>query len=55
MLEVARLFGEMMAYGWRPLRTIVFANWDGGEYNRVGSTYVSTPQTFSLHETDIYM
>ncbi|RPB21031.1 Zn-dependent exopeptidase [Terfezia boudieri ATCC MYA-4762] len=38
MLEVARLFGEMMTFGWRPLRTIVFANWDAGEYNRIGST-----------------
>lgn len=41
MLEVARLFGEMMTFGWRPLRTIIFANWDAGEYNRVGSTYVT--------------
>ena len=39
MLEVARVFGEMMGYGWRPLRTIVFASWDAGEYNRIGSTY----------------
>lgn len=38
LLEVARLFGEMMTFGWRPLRTIVFANWDAGEYNRIGST-----------------
>ncbi|KAF8460373.1 hypothetical protein BDZ91DRAFT_777420 [Kalaharituber pfeilii] len=38
LLEVARIFGKMMAYGWRPLRTIVFASWDGGEYNRIGST-----------------
>ena len=38
MLEVGRIFGEMMTYGWRPLRTIVFANWDAGEYNRIGST-----------------
>ncbi|KAI5811610.1 hypothetical protein DFH27DRAFT_534301 [Peziza echinospora] len=38
MLEVARIFGEMVSYGWRPVRTIVFASWDAGEYNRAGST-----------------
>lgn len=45
MLEVARVFGEMMTFGWRPLRTIVFANWDAGEYNRIGSTYVHFKRT----------
>ncbi|KAI8936901.1 hypothetical protein NX059_006133 [Plenodomus lindquistii] len=38
MLEVARVLGELRAQGWRPLRTIEFASWDAGEYNRIGST-----------------
>lgn len=38
MLEVARVFGELLSFGWRPLRTIEFASWDGEEYNLIGST-----------------
>ncbi|PGH18069.1 hypothetical protein AJ79_00696 [Helicocarpus griseus UAMH5409] len=38
LLEVARVFGELRAHGWRPLRTIEFASWDGEEYNLIGST-----------------
>lgn len=38
MLEVARVLGELRKQGWRPLRTIEFASWDAGEYNRIGST-----------------
>ena len=38
MLEVVRLFGQLRKLGWRPLRTIEFASWDGEEYNRIGST-----------------
>lgn len=38
MLEVARVFGELRAQGWRPSRTIEFVSWDGGEYNNLGST-----------------
>ncbi|KAI9929106.1 hypothetical protein ASPWEDRAFT_25049 [Aspergillus wentii DTO 134E9] len=37
-LEVVRVFGELLTYGWRPLRTIEFASWDGEEYNLIGST-----------------
>ncbi|KAJ6115927.1 hypothetical protein N7523_006344 [Penicillium sp. IBT 18751x] len=37
-LEVVRVFGELLAYGWRPLRTIEFVSWDGEEYNLIGST-----------------
>lgn len=37
-LEVVRIFGELKQLGWRPLRTIEFAAWDGEEYNLVGST-----------------
>ncbi|KAI9771657.1 MAG: hypothetical protein M1840_001872 [Geoglossum simile] len=38
LLEVVRIFGELVKLGWRPLRSIIFANWDGEEYNLIGST-----------------
>ena len=38
LLEVVRIFGELKKLGWRPLRTIEFASWDGEEYNLIGST-----------------
>jgi hypothetical protein len=38
MLEVVSIFGDLIARGWRPLRTIEFASWDGEEYNLIGST-----------------
>jgi hypothetical protein len=37
-LEIVRVFGELRRLGWRPLRTIEFASWDGEEYNLIGST-----------------
>ncbi|KAI9672340.1 MAG: hypothetical protein M1817_003362 [Caeruleum heppii] len=36
--EVVRSFGEALKRGWKPLRTIVFASWDGEEYGLIGST-----------------
>lgn len=36
--EVIRSFGTALAAGWKPLRTIVFASWDGEEYSLLGST-----------------
>lgn len=36
--EVIRSFGEALRLGWKPLRTIVFASWDGEEYGLIGST-----------------
>lgn len=36
--EVIRGFGKALDAGWKPLRTIVFASWDGEEYGLVGST-----------------
>ena len=36
--EVARSFGVALSQGWKPLRTIVMASWDGEEYGLVGST-----------------
>jgi len=37
-LEIVRVFGELLALGWRPRRSIVFASWDAEEYNLIGST-----------------
>ncbi|KAH9862870.1 hypothetical protein J1614_010963 [Plenodomus biglobosus] len=36
--EVIRSFGLAVQAGWKPLRTIVFASWDGEEYGLIGST-----------------
>ncbi|KAF2848474.1 N-acetylated-alpha-linked acidic dipeptidase-like protein [Plenodomus tracheiphilus IPT5] len=36
--EVIRSFGFAAQAGWKPMRTIVFASWDGEEYGLVGST-----------------
>ena len=36
--EVVRSFGIALSRGWKPLRTLVFANWDGEEYGLLGST-----------------
>ncbi|KAF4125186.1 hypothetical protein GMORB2_4025 [Geosmithia morbida] len=36
--EVIRSVGTAIDAGWKPLRTIVFASWDGEEYGLVGST-----------------
>lgn len=36
--EVVRAFGAAVKKGWKPLRTIVFASWDGEEYGLLGST-----------------
>ncbi|OXV11868.1 hypothetical protein Egran_00371 [Elaphomyces granulatus] len=38
LTEIVRSFGEALEAGWRPLRTIVFASWDGEEYGLLGST-----------------
>lgn len=38
LIELARVFGELRAKGWMPLRTIEFVSFDAKEYNMVGST-----------------
>jgi len=38
MNEVVRSFGVALKEGYKPLRTIVFASWDGEEYGLIGST-----------------
>jgi N-acetylated-alpha-linked acidic dipeptidase len=37
-LEEARAIGQLLASGWRPRRTIVYAAWDGEEEGLLGST-----------------
>lgn len=36
--EAIRSVGKALEAGWKPLRTIVFASWDGEEYGLIGST-----------------
>ncbi|PHH70593.1 hypothetical protein CDD80_5898 [Ophiocordyceps camponoti-rufipedis] len=36
--ELVRGVGKAVEAGWKPLRTIVFASWDGEEYGLIGST-----------------
>lgn len=36
--EVIRSFSAALASGWKPLRTVVFASWDGEETGLLGST-----------------
>ena len=38
LMETARAFGELAGTGWRPRRTLVFANWDAEEFTLTGST-----------------
>lgn len=37
LMEVARSFGAAYKQGWRPLRSIVFASWEGEEFGQLGS------------------
>ncbi|KIW80704.1 hypothetical protein Z517_07320 [Fonsecaea pedrosoi CBS 271.37] len=53
MLEVVRIFGELRRLGWRPLRTIEFASWDGEEYNLIGSTEYVESREDQLREDGI--
>ena len=53
MLEVVRIFGELRRLGWRPLRTIEFASWDGEEYNLIGSTEYVEDREALLRENGI--
>lgn len=50
LVEMARIFGNLVKLGWRPLRTIRFMSWDGGEYNLIGSTEYVENNLKSLRE-----
>ncbi|KAJ9610770.1 hypothetical protein H2200_005547 [Cladophialophora chaetospira] len=53
MLEIIRVFGELRRLGWRPLRTIEFASWDGEEYNLIGSTEHVENREAALRESGV--
>ncbi|EEB89151.1 hypothetical protein MPER_12788, partial [Moniliophthora perniciosa FA553] len=36
--EIVRAYGTLLKEGWKPLRTIVIASWDGEEHALLGST-----------------
>ncbi|CAE6463636.1 unnamed protein product [Rhizoctonia solani] len=36
--EMSKGLGELLRQGWKPLRTILLASWDGEEYGLLGST-----------------
>ncbi|XP_072897434.1 transferrin receptor protein 1-like [Hemitrygon akajei] len=38
LLELARVFSEMVEGGFRPRRSIVFASWSGGDFGAIGAT-----------------
>lgn len=37
-MELSRLVRQLRLDGWSPRRTIIFANWDGGDDGHIGST-----------------
>ncbi|EPE02785.1 pa domain-containing protein [Ophiostoma piceae UAMH 11346] len=54
--EVVRSFGVAAAAGWKPLRTVVFASWDGEEYGLLGSTeWVEEYLPWLKHATVAYV
>jgi len=36
-METARVFGQLIASGWKPRRSIMFCSWDAEEYGLIGS------------------
>lgn len=48
LLEISRAFGSLIKLGWRPLRTIVVASWDGSAHGMLGSTEYA-----ESHEVDL--
>lgn len=56
MLEVVSIFGDLVQKGWKPLRTIEFASWDGEEYNLIGSTeYVESDMDRLRQDGFVYL
>jgi len=53
LMEVVNIFGTLRKLGWRPLRTIEFISWDGGEYNLVGSTEYAEDNAEYLRENAV--
>ncbi|EME42303.1 hypothetical protein DOTSEDRAFT_64147 [Dothistroma septosporum NZE10] len=38
IVELGRVFGKLLAQGWKPKRNVVLCSWDAEEYGLVGST-----------------
>lgn len=38
LLELSKVFGDLLKEGWRPRRTIMFCSWGAEEFNLIGST-----------------
>ncbi|KAL9542508.1 hypothetical protein MBANPS3_008580 [Mucor bainieri] len=56
LMELARVFGELLKTGWRPRRTIVLASWDAEEYGLIGSTeWVEDNKEWLNKEAAVYI
>ncbi|CAO3653852.1 unnamed protein product [Cunninghamella echinulata] len=56
LLEIVRVFGELLKTGWKPRRTIIFASWDAEEYGFVGSTeWVEEHRDWLKKEGSVYV
>ncbi|EMC99839.1 hypothetical protein BAUCODRAFT_30252 [Baudoinia panamericana UAMH 10762] len=56
LMEIIRSFKVALDAGWKPLRTIVFASWDGEEYAILGSTeWVEEYVPWLSHATIAYL
>lgn len=53
MMEMVRIFGQLVYNKWRPLRTIEFVSWDAEEYNLVGSTEYVEDNMEDLRENGV--
>lgn len=38
LLELSKVYGDLLAEGWRPRRTVMFCSWGAEEFNLMGST-----------------
>jgi N-acetylated-alpha-linked acidic dipeptidase len=54
MLEAVHGVGELLKSGWRPLRTMVFASWDGEEEGLMGSTEWAEQHASELENSAAY-
>jgi N-acetylated-alpha-linked acidic dipeptidase len=54
MLETVHGIGELLASGWRPQRTIVFASWDAEEQGLIGSTEYAEQYAGALQNAVAY-
>jgi N-acetylated-alpha-linked acidic dipeptidase len=49
-MEACRAIGAAVKHGWKPRRTILYANWDAEEYGLVGSTEWAEEHAQSIDE-----